>query len=85
MVFYSRTIEEHIFQGGLIEQIKTYGYSNVKERPLSGKGFVGLINKLEIENLYGQYFKILSIDKLQYTINNGSQTISNSIIICRNE
>lgn len=63
------------------EQI--FEYNNISDGPLKDKGFVRLINKEKIKYLYGKYFTINSIDKLEYTVNNESQVISEYIIICK--
>ncbi len=60
-----------------------YEFSNVMEGPLSGKGFVRLMDKKKIFDLYGKFFDIISIDKLDYTQYNGEQKISEFIIICQ--
>jgi len=81
-LFYSRTFSKEMFIGEkLNEQI--FEYNNISDGPLKDKGFVRLINKEKIKYLYGKYFTINSIDKLEYTVNNESQVISEYIIICK--
>ena len=81
-LFYSRTFAEDMFVGDA-KCVEKNEYNDIPEGPLKGKGFVRLSNEESIRNLYGKYFNILSIDKLKYTINNGKNTISEYIIICR--
>lgn len=81
-LLYSRTFSEDMFIsqnqiGGKLE------FNNITAGPLSGKGFVRLINREMINTLYGRFFNILSIDKIEYTQYNCSQKISEYIIICQ--
>jgi SAM-dependent methyltransferase len=81
-LFYSRTFSKEMFIGGNHNK-NEYEFNSVSEGPLSGKGFVRLIDEEKIQSLYARFFKILSIDKLEYTQNNGGQKISEYIIICQ--
>lgn len=81
--FYSRTFSTENYIGQNYEQISTYEFDNISDGPLSGKGFTRLIDLEGIKELYGSIFEIESIDKLEYTINNGAVTISEWIIICK--
>ena len=60
-----------------------FEFNNVNEGPLSGKGFVRLMDKQKIKKLYSQFFKIQSIDKIEYTENNGKIMISEYVIVCQ--
>jgi len=81
-LFYSRTFSNKMFAGKRVTN-KDFEFSNISEGPLSGKGFVRLIDKQQISNLYGKYFDIISIDKLEYTQYNGKEKICEFIIICK--
>jgi len=61
----------------------SFEFNNVTEGPLSGKGFVRLMNEQKIQSLYSKNFNIQSIDRLEYTQYNGSQKISEFIIVCQ--
>lgn len=81
--FYSRTFTDKLFVGGELDHTKVSSleYSEINVGPLAGKGFSRLTSKENILNVYGS-FNILSIDSLDYTIENGSQIISEWIIMC---
>lgn len=81
-LFYSRTFSNDMFVGKRMKN-KEFEFSNISEGPLCGKGFVRLIDEEKISDLYGRFFKILSIDKLEYTQYNGNYKISEYIIVCQ--
>lgn len=81
-LFYSRTFSKEMFIGNKFDE-NDFEFKNISEGPLSGKGFVRLINEQKIKSIYERFFKIISIDKLEYTQFNGSQKISEYIIICQ--
>lgn len=81
-LFYSRSFSTDMFIGKERNADK-FEFNNITEGPLSGKGFVRLMNAEKIHNLYSKYFTILSIDKLDYTQYNGIQKISEYIIVCQ--
>jgi len=82
-LFYSRTFTEDMYVGKTNTELGQLEYNDVSDGPLSGKGFVRLINMEGIGNLYGKYFNIKSVDKLEYTSNNGNVRISEWVIICQ--
>lgn len=57
-------------------------FTDISDGPLAGKGFVRLIDKETINNLYGEFFNVLSIDRLTRTRDNESYTIDEFNIIC---
>jgi SAM-dependent methyltransferase len=81
-LFYSRTFSNDMFIGNRLEE-ENHEFLNISEGPLRGKGFVRLINERQIIDLYGKYFDIISIDKLEYSQYNGKQLISEFIVICK--
>ena len=81
-LFYSRTFSEKMVTGQNPEKISLYEYKSVTEGPQAGHGFMRLINRGGIYNLYGKYFNIISLDKLEYSTNNEKILISEWIIIC---
>ncbi len=81
-LFYSRSFSEDMFIGSRLQN-DAFEFSNITEGPLSGKGFVRLMDKNKIQTLYSKYFNIISIDKLEYTQYNGSQKTSEYIIVCQ--
>lgn len=72
-----------MFIGKQPTKISENEFSNIIEGPLAGKGFIRLVDKNEIALLYGKYFEILSIDKLEYTRYNSTMLISEWIIVCK--
>ena len=81
-LFYSRSFSTQMYIGEKLNN-DTFEFSDITVGPLSGKGFVRLINEQKIRTLYSIFFNIRSIDKLEYTQYNGTQKISEYIIICQ--
>ena len=81
--FYSRTFSNSMYVGNEKSKPANYEYKNVEEGPLQGKGFVRLIDRQGIKELYGNQFDIISIDKLEYTQFNEKEIISEWIIISK--
>ena len=81
-LFYSRSFSKEMYIGEKLYN-ETFEYSDITVGPLSGKGFVRLLNEEKIQPLYAPHFNIRSIDKLEYTQYNGNQKISEYIIICQ--
>jgi 2-polyprenyl-3-methyl-5-hydroxy-6-metoxy-1,4-benzoquinol methylase len=80
-LFYSRTLSDQIY-AGLSRTVCGYkSFKDVSDGPLEGKGFVRVMDENDIKSIYGQFFNIKSIDKLEYTRENGSIKISEFIII----
>jgi SAM-dependent methyltransferase len=84
-LFYSRTFSDSFFIGKNPDQISKFEYQNVYEGPQANRGFIRLIDKVEIVSLYGNHFNILSVDKLIHTRNNEEIQISEWVIICKND
>jgi len=82
-LFFSRTFTNKMYIGTSNIKIANLEYTNISDGPLSGKGFVRLLDEEGIQNLYGKYFNIKSVDILDYTLNNKSIRISEWIIICQ--
>jgi ubiquinone/menaquinone biosynthesis C-methylase UbiE len=80
-MFYSRTFSNDMYVGENLRSKVRFEFKDISDGPLAGKGFVRLIDRVGINELYGKYFQIKSIDKLEYTRNNGSTTISEWVII----
>jgi ubiquinone/menaquinone biosynthesis C-methylase UbiE len=82
-LFYSRTFSANQYIGKTNTKIAENEFKDISDGPLVGKGFVRLIDYKTIVSLYGSIFKIISIDKLSYTLNNQSETIEEWIIVCQ--
>lgn len=80
--FYSRTFSDEMFIGTDSTEIAELEYADITSGPLKGKGFVRLSSKETINTLYGKYFKIQSIDYIEYTTNNENFITKEYIVIC---
>jgi SAM-dependent methyltransferase len=83
-LFYSRTFTNDMDIGCTQTKIRDFEYDNISDGPFANKGFTRLINRDGIKELYGQFFHIVSIDRLISTINNQETVISEWIIVCQN-
>lgn len=81
-LFYSRTFTERMYIGKNPTKISKFEYVDISEGPQAGHGFIRLIDKIEINNLYGKCFNIRAIDNLDHSRNNQEILISEWIIIC---
>ena len=81
-LFYSRTFTDEMHVGPS-SPVSLGEYDTVLEGPLAGKGFVRLASKESLYKLYRNYFNITSLDKSDYTLNNGLMKISEWFISCQ--
>ncbi|MFC1590166.1 class I SAM-dependent methyltransferase [Candidatus Omnitrophota bacterium] len=83
-LFYSKTFTDDMYVGSQRDEAGDLEYRNISDGPLAGKGFVRLTDNSGIKDLYGEFFKIRSVDKLEYSANSGAAAIKISewIIIC---
>lgn len=84
-LFYGRTFSSEMYMGSSQKEVGYLEYTDISDGPFAGKGFVRLIDEDDIKELYGKYFRIVSIDKLEYTYNNGKIKVSEWIIISQKE
>jgi SAM-dependent methyltransferase len=82
---YSRTFTEEMYVGRKNSNLSKFEYTEISDGPLQGKGFVRLIDKLTIPELYGKLFNVVSIDKLEATHNNNELRTSEWIIISQKQ
>lgn len=84
-LFFSRSFTNKMYIGNTPPPSSSnkYEFEKITEGPLSGKGFVRLLPKQKIKELYGKIFEVLSIDKEEYTRDNGNMVISEWIIVSR--
>lgn len=82
-LFYSRTFNNDMYTGRTQTKISDFEYDEISDGPFANKGFTRLIDGDGIKKLYGQFFHIVSIDRLISTINNQETVISEWIIICQ--
>ena len=79
-LLYSRTFTSQVYIGLTQKKIGPLEYTHVSDGPFANRGFVRLMDKKGIKELYGQFFKIFSMDRLEYTQNNQEMKISEWII-----
>lgn len=80
-LFYSRTFSDEMYTGKTQKKHDTFEYSDISDGPFADKGFIRLIDKDGINEIYGGYFSLKSIDNIDYTSNNGTFRISEWVII----
>ncbi len=81
---FSRTFTDEMYVGRSHKRISEFEYDNVSDGPFADRGLARLISREGITKLYGSFFKIASIDKLECTYNNSETKVSEWIIICQN-
>lgn len=82
-LFFSRTFSNNTYLGKNNEKISDYEYKNISDGILKDKGFVRILDYEEIKKLYGLFFEIISIEKIEYTRENQSYLVSEWVIICK--
>lgn len=80
-LLYSRTLTDRMYLGKKQTKCGSLEYTDISDGPVAGKGFARLMTREEIDSLYRPCFDIVSIDLSEYSVNNGSQTISEWIIL----
>lgn len=84
-LFYSRTFTDEMYIGKTRKELGNLEYTDISDGPFRGKGLQRLVDRKGIEPLYGKYFSILSVDKMDETQNNQAMKISEWIIACKKE
>lgn len=84
-MFYSRTFSSDVFLGNGMTKINAMEFKDIKEGPLAGNTYARLSTRESIQELYGKYFTVLSVDKEEYTVGNGQALISEWSAICKKE
>lgn len=82
-LFFSRTFSHNMYVGNDAQQVGPLEFKEATDGPIAHTGYFRLIDKKGIASLYGTYFNLESIDKMDYTRNNGSVTVSEWIIISK--
>jgi len=82
-LFYSRTVSAGMSLGSEFCRIGKNEYTDIAEGPCGNRGFIRLIDRTGIDELYGVFFDILSVDILDYTNDNGLWLIKEWIIVCQ--
>lgn len=81
--FFSRSFTDEMYTGKTHTKRGELEFTDVSDGPFASRGLARLIDRDGIERLYGSRFKIVSIDKIEYTVNDGQFKISEWIIICK--
>lgn len=82
-LFYSRTFTDKTYVGQSRKKLARLEYNGVSDGPFANRGFIRLTDRNSISSLYAKQFEILSVDKLEWTNENGSWRVSEWIIICK--
>lgn len=82
-LLYSRTLTDQMYIGKSQTCCGHLEYSEISDGPIAGKGFARLMGREDVNSLYGIHFDIQSLDSLEYTRVNGTQIISEWIIVAR--
>lgn len=80
-LFYSRTCSDQMYIGKTREEVGPKEYRNISDGPFAGKGLARLSSRQDIAEIYGEFFNISSLDRLDYTVNNGSLLVSEWVVI----
>lgn len=84
-LFYSRSFSAGMYVGNTRKNCGHLEYSDISDGPLANCGYVRLMTGKEIVELYGRHFEILSIDKMDYTTENGMNRIIEWVIVSKKE
>jgi SAM-dependent methyltransferase len=82
-LFYSKTFSDSMYVGQSNVLLGPLQYKDISDGPLAGKGLNRLTPKKGISELYGNYLDVLSVDKLEYTVDNGSILVSEWVIVAK--
>ncbi len=82
-LLYSRTFTDDVYKGKDVEQVGEREFNRSSDGPFGGRGFFRLSNEADITALYGPFFKIISVDRIDYTMNNKSIKISEWVVVCQ--
>ncbi len=80
-LFYSRSFTGKTSIGEKRKKVGRMEYKDISDGPFAQRGFVRLMTKKMVKELYGKLFRILSIDLHEYTLNDESIKISEWIIV----
>ena len=81
-LFFSRSFSTDMYIGNAPD-IGRFEYKEAIDGVIANTGFLRLMDRQAIYDLYGKHFNIVSIDKMDYTRNNGKFTVSEWIIVCK--
>lgn len=82
-IFFSRTFAKGTYIGKSRKKVGDSEYTHISDGPLAGECLVRLMDNKQARALYGRFFKVVSIDKLESTLNGGSIKVSELIVVCK--
>lgn len=82
-LFYSRTFTNKMYIGRSQTKLGNLEFTNVSDGHFAVIRFIRLTSRAGIRKLYAKLFNVISVDKLEYTNNNGSWKVNEWIIICQ--
>ena len=82
-IFYSTCFTTKTTGFGEGVELEKSTFTDMRVGSLKGRGVAHFFTEKEVEELYGRYFKIISIDRISYTENNGSNFIDTFCIISK--
>ncbi len=82
-LLYSRTFTSDVYTGRIQTRLAELEYKDASDGPFGGRGFFRLSTPESIRQHYGKTFNIVSLDKIEYTCNNGAVKISEWVIVCQ--
>jgi len=80
-LLFSQSFSDRMALGTGYRVIERGGYSDVVEGPFAGKGFVRLVSRSDVDELYGEYLELVSVDHAEYSFGGGSGCIAEWLIV----
>ena len=77
---FSRSFGNEMHVGKSNRKLAENEFTDISDGPLAEKGFVRLLNRKNIDELYGKYFNILSVDEWRWTRDNGQVRVHDWVI-----
>jgi ubiquinone/menaquinone biosynthesis C-methylase UbiE len=84
-LFYSRTFTDRVYVGQKKRELAPLEFTDVSDGPFGGRGFVRLMTREGIQQVYGKLFQILSIDRREDSQDNEKMNISEWIIYAQKQ
>lgn len=82
-ILYSRTFSEKTTISKNSTEIKKNEYSEIKEGPIAGVGYVRLLSEENAKEIYSINFNIKEFELLEYTYNDRKTLISEYLIVAQ--
>lgn len=82
-LFFSRSFTNDMRIGENYIQVGNGEYTKINVTPFIGMGLTRLMTREDINSLYSEFFKIISVDKLTCSYNDGEYMLSEWLIHCK--